>query len=236
MSGEAGRRRLRTLLRSAGVRVAGDLTIVEQAFVHESYAKENGGVSNERMEFLGDSILGAITAGWLFEHFPDQSEGLLTVRKASIVNDGALAQSARRLGFSALVQLGVGMRNAGGDDNSSILADAFEAFVASLALRYGMERARKFVVEAHIEHLDHSPENVLDAKTQLQHYTQERLGATPRYQDHNDGTPQRPQFISAVLANQETLGTGTGSSKKAAQQAAAKAALAALQPTDLERT
>lgn len=232
MSGEAHRRRLRALLRGAGVRVAGDLEAIEQAFVHESYAKEHGGASNERMEFLGDSVLGSITAHWLYEHFAAEPEGRLTVRKAAIVNDAQLAQSARRLGFSDLVQLGVGMRNAGGADNTSILADAFEAFVAALFLRYGIEKARTFVVSQHIEQLDHAPDALLDAKTRLQHYTQEHLFATPSYRDRSEGTPQQPQFSSAVIINDETLGTGTGPSKKAAQQAAAEAALLALQTAD----
>jgi len=229
VAGEAQRRRLRALLRRAGVRVAGDLTIAEQAFVHESYAKERGGNSNERMEFLGDSVLGNITAQWLFERFPDEPEGRLTVRKAAIVNDGQLAISARRLGFGELLQLGAGMRNAGGDDNTSILADAFEAFVAALHLRYGPERARTFVVNEHIEALDHAPDALLDAKTRLQHYAQEHLSGTPSYRDRSDGTAQAPQFHSSVLVNGKTLGTGTGPSKKVAQQAAAAAALSTLE-------
>jgi ribonuclease III len=228
MAGENHRRRLRALLARAGVRVAGDTALVEQAFVHESHAKETDSVSNERMEFLGDSILGAITAGWLFEHFPREPEGRLTVRKAAIVNDAQLADSARRLGFSELLQLGAGMRNAGGADNTSILADAFEAFVAALALRYGMEKARTFVVNEHIAALDHAPDALLDAKTRLQHYAQEHLAATPAYVDADAGTPQAPRFTSTVQVKGQTLGTGSGSSKKAAQQAAAQAALDSL--------
>jgi len=228
MSGEAHRRRLRELLRRASVRVAGDLAQVEQAFVHESYTREHGGASNERMEFLGDSILGMITANWLFERFPAEPEGRLTVRKAAIVNDAQLANSARRLGFSELVQLGAGMRNAGGSDNTSILADAFEAFVGALYLRYGFEKARAFVVEQHISELDHAADALLDAKTRLQHYAQEHLAATPSYREENRGTPQAPSFVSHVSVGGQTLGTGIGSSKKAAQQAAAAAALQSL--------
>jgi ribonuclease III len=228
MAGENHRRRLRTLLKRAGVRAPGDTALIEQAFVHESYAKESGALSNERMEFLGDSILGAITAAWLYDRFPDEPEGRLTVRKAAIVNDAQLAQSARRLGFSELLQLGTGMRNAGGADNTSILADAFEAFVAALALRYGMEKARTFVVNEHVEALDHAPDALLDAKTRLQHYAQEHLSATPVYNDASAGTPQQPHFTSTVQVKGQTLGTGSGPSKKAAQQAAAQAALSSL--------
>lgn len=228
MSGEAHRRRLRALLRRAGVRVAGDLTLVEQAFIHESYAKENGGFSNERMEFLGDSILGAITARWLFEHYPEEPEGRLTLRKAAIVNDAQLAESARRLEFPELVQLGAGMRGAGGANNTSILADAFEAFVAAVELRYGHEKAARFVLDEHVKQLNHAPDALLDAKTRLQHFTQEHLSATPSYRERSEGTPQIPKFRSDVIVNGKTLGTGTGASKKAAQQAAAEAALSLL--------
>jgi ribonuclease-3 len=225
MSGEKYRGRLRALLRLAGVRRATDLTDFERAFVHQSYAKEHGGASNDRMEFLGDSVLGCITAGWLFENFADEPEGMLTLRKAAIVNDGQLAQTARRLEFGALTRLGAGMQAAGGADNTSVLADAFEAFVGAIYLRFGLERAERFVVTQHVEQLDHSSDALLDAKTRLQHYTQEHLAATPVYRETSGGTPQRPAFKSRVSVKGKILGRGEGLSKKAAQQAAAQAAL-----------
>ncbi len=230
MAGEAHRRRLRALLRLAGVRAPGnDLAIVERAFVHESLAKEGGGPSNERMEFLGDSVLGFVTAAWLYERFGDEPEGALTLRKAALVNDAALARTARRLEFPELVQLGAGMRTAGGAENTSVLADAFEALIAALYLAYGIEKARRFLVAEHLERADHAIESLLDAKTRLQHYAQEHLSATPVYRDVSAGTPQQPEFTSDVTVNGRTLGKGSGPSKKAAQQAAATAALTALQ-------
>ena len=230
MAGEARRQRMRSLLRLAGVRGARDLSGIEAAFVHESHARERGGNSNERLEFLGDSVLGFITASWLFERFGDESEGLLTLRKAAIVNDGQLADSARRLNFSEVMELGAGLRSGGGADNTSVLADAFEAFVAALYLRYGMETARQFVLTQHVEVLDHSGGAPLDAKSRLQHYAQAHWAATPVYRETSRGTPQRPSFNSRVTVKGKTLGTGTGPSKKSAQQAAATAALQALQP------
>ncbi len=225
MSGEAYRRRLRALLRLAGVRKPSELSVFEMAFVHQSYAKECGGSSNERMEFLGDSVLGCVAASWLFETFVDEPEGLLTLRKAAIVNDAQLARTARRLGFSDLTRLGAGMRASGGHDNTSVLADAFEAFVGALYVRCGLEKTRAFVVAQHIEHLDQSPDALLDPKTRLQHYAQEHLAATPVYRETNRGTPQRPAFNSRVSVKGKILGKGEGFSKKAAQQAAAEAAL-----------
>lgn len=230
MSGEAYRRRLRVLLRVAGVRQLRDLSLFENAFIHQSHAKEQGGSSNDRMEFLGDSVLGCIAAGWLFENFPHEPEGRLTLRKAAIVNDAQLAGTARRLGFSQLALLGAGMRATGGSDNTSVLADAFEAFVGALYLRFGLEKARAFVIASHIEALDHS-EALLDAKTRLQHYAQEHLAGTPVYRETSRGTPQRPAFNSKVTVNGKVLGKGQGPSKKAAQQAAAKAALFSLTST-----
>jgi ribonuclease III len=225
VSGESYRRRLRALLRLAGVRRSDDLGRFERAFVHQSYAKERGGDSNDRMEFLGDSVLGCITASWLFERFGDEPEGLLTLRKAAIVNDGQLARTARRLGFGALTKLGAGMRASGGSDNTSVLADAFEAFVGALYLRFGLEKASRFVIAQHVEQLDHSSDALLDAKSRLQHYAQEHLAATPVYRETSRGTPQRPAFKSRVSVKGKVLGKGEGYSKKAAQQAAAEAAL-----------
>jgi ribonuclease-3 len=233
--GEAYRRRLRALLRLAGIRRVGDLSVFETAFVHQSYAKERGGGSNERMEFLGDSILGSITAGWLYERFPDEPEGLLTLRKAAIVNDAQLARTARRLGFSGLTQLGAGMVAAGGSDNTSVLADAFEAFVGAVYLGFGIEKAREFVVSEHIEQLDHSAGDLLDPKTRLQHYAQEHLAATPVYRETSRGTPQHPAFKSRVSVKGRILGKGEGPSKKAAQQAAAEAALLSIVAVSNER-
>lgn len=228
MSQENYRRRLRALLRLAGVRRAQDASEFERAFVHQSFAKERGGGSNDRMEFLGDSVLGCIAADWLFQRFADEPEGLLTLRKAAIVNDAQLARTARRLGFGALMRLGAGMVSAGGADNTSVLADAFEAFVGALYLRFGLEKARQFVIGEHVEQLDHSSDALLDAKTRLQHYTQEHLAATPVYRETSRGTPQCPAFKSRVSVKGKTLGKGEGSSKKAAQQAAAESALLAI--------
>jgi ribonuclease-3 len=232
MSGEAQRRRLRALLRLAGIRRTNELSAFETAFVHQSYAKERGDESNERMEFLGDSVLGCITASWLYERFTGEPEGLLTLRKASIVNDLQLANTARRLGFSELMYLGIGMRAAGGSENTSVLADAFEAFVGALYLRFGLEKARQFVVAQHIEALDHSAGALLDAKTRLQHYAQEHFLATPVYRESSRGTAQRPAFKSRVSVKGRILGRGDGPSKKAAQQAAAEAALLAISSTN----
>jgi ribonuclease-3 len=123
------------------------------------------------------------------------------------------------------------MRNAGGTENLSVLADAFEAFVGALYLRYGIDRARRFVLREHVESLAHEAGARLDAKTRLQHHAQAHLGGTPAYHDESRGTPQQPAFLSRVEVNGVALGTGTGPSKKTAQQAAADDALRAIDAT-----
>jgi ribonuclease-3 len=120
------------------------------------------------------------------------------------------------------------MRAAGGSENSSVLADAFEAFVGALYLQYGLEKARQFVSAQHIEQLNPSTQSLLDAKTRLQHYAQEHLAATPVYRETSRGTPQHPAFKSRVSVKGKVLGKGDGPSKKAAQQAAAEAALGSI--------
>ncbi len=205
-----------------------DLDLFEQAFLHESAARERRLRSNERLEFLGDSVLGFVAATWLYEHHPDKDEGWLTRRKAAIVNDRALAQTAVRLQLSEIMQVGEGMARAGGTQNETILADAFEAFVAALYLRYGETRTRRFLIEQHLQLVDLSDESVMDAKSRLQHLMQERYRQVPVYDDKAVGTPQAPAFTSRVILKDTVLGSGTGKSKKQAQLEAATKALETL--------
>jgi ribonuclease-3 len=228
MAGEQRRRRLRALLDVAGVS-AESLELIEAAFVHESAAKERQILSNERLEFLGDAVLGLSAARWLYATFPDEKEGTLAKRKAAVVSDFAIAQTARRLGFGELVELGVGERAHGGSERTSILADAFEAFIAVLFLEYGLPTAQRFVEREHLALIDPARAAISDAKTQLQELTQARLQCTPVYRERAEGAPHLRIFTSTVTVNGETLGTGTGPSKKSAQQNAAAQALLILQ-------
>lgn len=227
MAGEQRRRRLRALLKKAHAAPM-DLDLFEQAFTHESAARERREVSNERLEFLGDSVLGFVAATWLYEHHPDEDEGWLTRRKAALVNDRALAQSALRLAFPEMLQLGEGMARSGGAQNETILADAFEAFLGALFLRYGESKTRRFLVEQHLQQVDLSDESVMDSKSRLQHLMQERYRQVPVYRDHAVGTPQEPRFTSQVILKDTVLGSGTGKSKKQAQIEAASKALETL--------
>lgn len=227
MPGEQRRRRLRALLKLAHAAPT-DLSAFERPFVHDSASRERGGDSNERLEFLGDSVLGFLAADWLYAQHPQESEGWLTQRKAAIVNDRSLAATAERLGFGELMDLGSGMARTGGAQNQSILAAAFEAFIGALYLQYGEARARRFLLEQHATHVDLSEAGVVDAKTRLQHYMQERYREIPRYRERAVGTPQAPEFVSEVILKDTVVGKGSGKSKKQAQTKAASEALTAL--------
>ncbi|HET7813980.1 MAG TPA: ribonuclease III [Candidatus Baltobacteraceae bacterium] len=227
MAGERRRARLRALIDRAGVK-ADTVDRFEAAFIHDSAAAERDLTSNERLEFLGDAVLGLVTARWLYDGYADEDEGVLAKRKAAIVADSAIAATARRLGFEDLVDVGSGERAHGGARRASILGDAFEAFVAVLFREHGLEAAATFILQEHIAHMDVEQAARADAKTELQELTQARLQCTPQYHESHEGPAHARTFTSTVQVSGEVLGTGTGPSKKAAQQQAAAAALNAL--------
>lgn len=227
MAGEARRRRLRALCKRAGTTTS-DTTLIERAFVHESAAKERGLRSNQRLEFLGDSVLGVVAARWLYEQFPDEPEGALAKRKAALCSDRAIAQTAARLGFADLIDVGAGERAHGGNERPSVLADAFEAFLAALYLTEPFGAVRAFVEREHFASVDLERAALGDPKTQLQEFTQGTHGGTPRYEESAAGPAHQRTFTSSVFIEGRLLATGTGPSKKAAQQAAAATALETL--------
>jgi ribonuclease-3 len=227
MAGEKRRSRLRVLLKTAG---AGDVdpALFEQAFVHESAAREGAGASNERLEFFGDAILGFATARWLMEKYGDASEGELHRRKAVLVSGEACAATARRLSLHELVVLGVGTAQTGGAENATILADAFEAFLAALYRATDLERVARFIEREHLAHADRGATGEADAKTALQELAQAALRVTPLYFERAEGAPHERRYTSQVRVGDEILGEGIGPSKKAAQLSAAAMALNAL--------
>ena len=227
MSGERRRARLRALLKTARATDV-DPALFEQAFVHESASREGAGASNERLEFYGDAILGFLTARWLIERYPDASEGELTRRKAALVSGEACEKTARRLGFSELVVLGEGMQRSGGAQNGSVLADTFEAFIATLARGTDLERAAQFVEREHLLPSDKAASGDADAKTALQEFAQGVLRVAPMYFERAEGPAHERRYTSQVRVGDEILGEGIGPSKKAAQTSAAAMALAKL--------
>jgi ribonuclease III len=227
MAGERRRARLRALLKTAGAADV-DLALVEGAFVHASAGREQSQTSNERLEFFGDAILGFVASRWLMQQYPDLSEGALTRRKAHLVSGTACAQTARRLGFSELIVLGQGMERSGGTGNETILADAFEAFVAALYGATDLERVARFLEHEHLAPVDRRNLGERDAKTDLQEFAQGTLRLTPLYFERAEGPPSDRRYTSQVRIGDEILGEGIGPSKKAAQQSAAAMALSTL--------
>ncbi|HTW84751.1 MAG TPA: ribonuclease III [Candidatus Sulfotelmatobacter sp.] len=225
MPGEKRRARLRALLKSVGVEEAKSAAI-EAAFVHASAAKEQSLISNERLEFFGDAILGFVASRWLMAKYPQASEGELTRRKATIVSGAACADTARRLNFGELIVLGTGMERAG--VNETILADAFEAFLAALYEAGGLERTTRFLEKEHLVPIDRRHHDERDAKTDLQEFAQAVLRLTPLYFERAEGPPNDRRFTSQVRVGDEILGEGIGPSKKSAQQSAAAMALGTL--------
>jgi len=216
---------LRTVLKSVGVSEA-NAAAIEAAFVHSSAAKERSLVSNERLEFFGDAILGFVTSRWLMAKYPDASEGALTRRKATLVSGVACAETARRLGFGELVVLGTGMERTGA--NETILADTFEAFLAALYKVTDLDVTTRFLEKEHLGPIDRNHVDERDAKTDLQEYTQAVLRSTPLYFERAEGPPNDRRFTSQVRVGDEILGEGIGPSKKSAQQSAAAMALGTL--------
>lgn len=233
MAGETRRRRLRALLALADVK-ADSLDAFEQAFAHSSAVAE-GAVpppSNERLEFLGDAVLGYATARHLFMRFPAAAEGDLAKRKAALASDAAIAITAERLRFGELLVLGHGERATGGASRPSNLGDAFEAFLAALTLERGIECAVKFVEREHLRMHATDQHLASDAKTELQELTQAKFRCAPVYRDEGDeGPAHEPLFRASVEVQGTILASGSGRSKKAAQQAAAAAALVELRKT-----
>ena len=233
MPGERRRARLRALLKVAGAAEV-DVALIEPAFVHASAGRESTLVSNERLEFFGDAVLGFAASRWLMSAYPDLTEGALTRRKAHLVSGAACAETARRLGFSELVLLGMGMDRMGGSSNETILADAFEAFLAALYAATDLDLVTRFLEKEHLVPLDRRNVGERDAKTDLQEFAQGALRLTPMYFERAEGPPSDRRYTSQVRVGDEILGEGIGPSKKAAQQSAAAMALSTLRTRHAE--
>lgn len=209
--------------------------LLENALQHSSYANEHrgGGMrSNERLEFLGDAVLGVVTADYLFRKHPDLPEGDLTRLRAALVCEDSLYEVAQSLELGRHLKLGRGEEQGGGRRRPSILADATESVFAAVYLDGGMEAASELI---HRVLLDKGREEAVeerrrDFKTELQELVQRKSGSTLGYRLVGSTGPDHAKvFEAAVLLNGEVLSTGTGHSKKEAEQAAAGAALEKLQ-------
>ena len=202
--------------------------LLETALTHSSYANEKrgGAVCNERLEFLGDSVLSIIVSDYLYNNF-SLPEGRLTKLRASLVCEKTLCRFSRSLQVGQFLKLGRGERATGGADRDSLLADAFEAILAAIYLDGGMEPAKKHVMRFVLEELRHMEhENFKDYKTELQEVIQRNPEENLHYVlTGQSGPDHNKQFTVEVRLNSNVIGVGTGHSKKAAEQAAACKAL-----------
>lgn len=204
-----------------------DPALLDLALTHRSYAFEQGGLpTNERLEFLGDSVLGLVVTEELYATHPDRAEGDLARMRASVVNARSLAEVARSLGVGPCIRLGRGEFSSGGDDKPSILADTMEAIIGAVYLDRGMDVARPLVLRLFGPLMVRAGKlgAGLDWKTSLQEAASNRSLGAPEYRITADGPDHARVFHADVVFGGEVWGTGSGSAKKHAEQAAAEQA------------
>ena len=214
-----------------------NIQLLQNALTHSSYANErwhNSLLSNERLEFLGDSVLGMLVAEYLYRNFPDRPEGELTRMRADMVCEQTLAAAANKLGIGEHLLLGHGEERFGGRTRNSILADAMESVIAACFLDGGLNAAltvvQKFIlVEVPVTRLHN-----VDYKTRLQELVQQKKNQTLSYSLVGESGPDHDkQFLVEVRLNGDVVGSGSGSSKKRAEQSAAASAIEKLFPNEM---
>lgn len=206
-----------------------DPSLREAALTHRSYAFERGAtVTNERLEFLGDSVFGLIVTDMAYLTYTDMPEGELAKLRAAIVNMTALADVARSLGLGDVVLLGKGEELSGGRDKASILADALEAVLGAVYLDRGLEVTRELIERLFRPRMEayFRPGGPRDYKTILQELASQELRSMPEYRLEERGPDHEKEFTATVYLTGEPFGTGTGRSKKEAEQQAAREAFA----------
>ncbi len=208
-----------------------DPQLFELALVHRSYSYENGAIPhNERLEFLGDAVLGVVITEYLYLRFPDLPEGRLAKLRAAVVNAHALADVARGLELGSLIRLGKGELATGGSDKSSILADAFEAVLGALHLSAGRDAADAFV-HTLFDPLVEAANGLgagLDWKTSLQELCALQELGVPGYAVTESGPDHDKRFEAVAVVAELAFPAARGRSKKQAEQGAARAAFEAL--------
>lgn len=209
-----------------------NLVLLSESLTHRSYLNENKKIkqSNERLEFLGDSVLSLLTSTEIYKRFPDLPEGKLTNLRSTLVRTETLANAARELRLGEFLLLSRGEEKEGGRTNKSLLADTFEAVLGAIYLDQGLDTAKKFlerVLFGEIEDIITSGERY-DYKSRLQEAVQEKRKITPVYKVvKEEGPDHNKKFTVEVLVEDDVLATGIGKSKQSAEQSAARIALEA---------
>ena len=203
--------------------------IIRTALTHSSYANENKlPRDNERLEFLGDSVLGFVTAEYLFSEYKTRPEGELTKLRAAVVCEKSLFKFGEKLSLGDYIYMGKGEENSGGRNRPSIVSDAFEAVIAAMYIDGGIEVVKPYIL-SFIQEAVKREANFKDNKSLLQEEIQKNKGNTISYEPLGESGPDHEKvFKFAVKINGETVGIGEGRSKKEAEQAAAGVALATL--------
>jgi ribonuclease-3 len=220
-------------LEALGVEVS--LEVLERALTHSSYAYEQGGLDNERFEFLGDAVLGQAITHSLYLRFPDLPEGELAKRRASIVSTSALAEVAESINLGVHLRLGRGEELTGGREKPSLLADTLEALIAAVFLDQGPVAATACVERLMGDLVDDADarSEVSDPKTALQEWAAKHQSGVPQYTSTHSGPDHAKIFVAQVFLDSPSpertpVGEGSGSSKKAAELVAASVALKSL--------
>ena len=204
-----------------------DESFLRLALTHRSFANEQGHLpNNERLEFLGDAVLGLSIAARLYEKYPTRPESDISKMRASIVSRFGLADIAREMGLGDFILLGKGEANSNGRDKDSILADTTEALFGAIYLQHGFETARRVILALFAEKVDAavSTRNHMDWKTSLQELCAERKLPTPEYSATSTGPEHNQVFTAQVHVDGQLLGEGVGPNKKQAEQQAAEKA------------
>jgi len=213
-----------------------NIQLLQNALTHSSYANErwhNSLLSNERLEFLGDSVLGMLVAEYLYHNFPNRPEGELTRMRADMVCEQTLAAAANRIGLGSHLLLGHGEEQGGGRNRNSILADAMESVIAACFLDGGMAAALKVVQQFILVEVPVTRLHNADYKTKLQELVQQKKNQVLSYKLAGQSGPDHDKkFDVEVSLNGSVVGFGSGSSKKRAEQMAAKSAIEKLFPED----
>lgn len=208
-----------------------DIALLRLALTHASFSAEHDDEpSNERLEFLGDAVVGLVLADEMYRRHANFDEGVLTDLRKSVVNAQALAIAARRLGLGRFIRLGRGEADGGGADKTSILANAFEAVLGAVLLDAGSQASHELSLRLLAPEIAGAVPGLkdLDPKTQLQELAAERALGMPVYEVRDEGPAHDKVFFAEAIVGGQQRGTGTGRTKKAAEQQAAAEAIAAL--------
>jgi len=216
-----------------------NILLLNKSLTHKSYVNENSEPlkDNERFEFLGDTVLDLIVSGYLVKEFPDFAEGILSKIRAAVVNESCLAELARQLDLGRYLLLGKGEAASGGREKNSLLANAYEALAGAIYFDSNLEMAMEIYLPVLSEEIAKYAETdrYRDYKSELQEYTQTHFNCIPNYRIVDEKGPAHAKEFEVVVHIQESIhGRGNGKSKKEAEQAAAKTALAGFNLTPID--